>query len=276
MKDRSSPTTSNTDPRDLVDLARYPIDTPQSDGYQLLIKDCHRMLKTEGVCILPGFLPPQTTSRMAAETDRIVDGAFQCRDEHNPYLDADDPAWPIDHPRRNVQATNLDVLGYDLIDQKDALHALYNWEPLVDFTKDVLSKPALYRMADPLAAVTVNVMREGQYQGWHFDEAEITTSIMLQEPQVGGAFEYVPHLRNRNDANYGDVQKALDGSHPGIRTLAVKTGTMAIFAGHFAMHRVTPVEGNRTRYMAILCFKDTPGVMNSPEVQMLFYGKTSK
>ncbi|MBT5873227.1 MAG: 2OG-Fe(II) oxygenase [Candidatus Latescibacteria bacterium] len=276
MKNQTTSAESNSDPGLLVDLAQYPIDAPQSYGYQSLIRVCHRRLKADGVCILPGFLLTQATSRMAEETDRIVDRAFQCRDDHNPYLDTDDPAWPIDHPRRNVQATNLDVLGYDLIAQEDALHNLYNWEPLVDFTRDVLSKPVLYRMADPLAAVTVNVMREGQYQGWHFDEAEITTTIMLQEPEAGGAFEYVPHLRSQEDANYGDVKKVLDGTHSGIRALAVKAGTMVIFAGHFAMHRVTHVEGNRTRYVAILCFKDTPGVMNSPEVQMLFYGKTSK
>ena len=261
---------------DIVNLTDYPIHSPGSSEYHTLIHTCRKRMKEAGVCILPEFITQDAIGMMVSQTDRIVGDAYTCCDEHNAYLEKEDPGFPEDHPRRKKQRTSLDVLGYDLMGPEDGLHVLYNWDGLITFISDVLTKDVLYRMADPLAAVTVNVMHEGQHQGWHFDEAEITTSIMLQEPEAGGLFEYVPHLRDKDHARYDVVDQVLTGMHPGIRTLDVVPGTMVIFAGHYAMHRVTTVVGDKTRYMAILCFKNRPGVRNSPEVQMLFYGKTAK
>jgi len=41
-------------------------------------------------------------------------------------------------------------------------------------------------------------------------------------------------------------------------------------------HRVTPIKGDTTRYVGTLCYKDRPNVMNSPEVQKLFYGRVNQ
>jgi hypothetical protein len=50
---------------------------------------------------------------------------------------------------------------------------------------------------------------------------------------------------------------------------------MLLFAGYYQLHRVSPVKGETTRYVSTLCYKDRPGVCNSPEVQQLFYGRTA-
>jgi hypothetical protein len=41
-----------------------------------------------------------------------------------------------------------------------------------------------------------------------------------------------------------------------------------------SLHRVTEVRGRRQRLVAVLCFADAPGVTNSDEVRMLFWGRT--
>ena len=59
-------------------------------------------------------------------------------------------------------------------------------------------------------------------------------------------------------------------------SLNVEPGDLLIFAGFYSLHRVTPVIGDTTRYVGTLCYKDRPNVMNSPEVQQLFYGRVNQ
>ena len=38
-------------------------------------------------------------------------------------------------------------------------------------------------------------MKEGHYFPWHFDGNEFTVSILIQEAEEGGLFEFVPDIR---------------------------------------------------------------------------------
>lgn len=225
--------------------------------------------------MLPDFLLPEAVSGMVIEVDRIVDEAFACRDLHNPYLEEFNDRFPPHHPRRQKQETSLDVIAYDQIGPDDALRQLYESDALLRFIQDILGGDPLYRMADPMAALTVNVMNEGQNHGWHFDESLVTTTIMLQKPEGGGQFQYVADLRGEEWDNYEALANVLAGDESQVMTLGVAPGTMLLFAGYYQLHRVTPVRGSRTRYVSTLCYKDQPGVCNSPAVQQLFYGRTA-
>ncbi len=260
---------------DLIDATTYPIHQPGSAAYRTLVDRCRGDLAAQSACLLPGFVTEEARLRMVAEVDRAAPDAFTSRKPHNVYLEEHDDAFPSDHPRRRPQATELDSVAFDQFRSSDGLHRLYVWDPLLSFVADVLDKEHYYRMADPLAALTVNVMREGQNHGWHFDESEASTTLMLQAPDAGGVFEYAPNVRPADGGGYEIVDQVLRGSYPDIRTLAVKPGTLILFVGYRSMHRVTPVEGPVTRYVAVFCYKDRPNVRNSREVQELFYGRTA-
>ena len=259
----------------LIDAKTYPIHRPGSAAYSALVARCRDDLAAESACLLPGFITEEARMGMVAEVDRAAPGAYPCRDAHNVYLEEHDDSFPPDHPRRRPQATELDSVAFDQIRPSDGLHRLYAWDPLLSFVATGLDKEHYYRMADPLAALTVNVMREGQNHGWHFDEAEATTTLMVQAPEAGGAFEYAPNVRPADGDGYETVDEVLHGAYPDIRTLAAKPGTLILFVGYHSMHRVTPVKGPVTRYVATFCYKDRPNVRNSPEVQKLFYGRTA-
>lgn len=259
----------------LINEARYPIHQPDSATYGSLVTACRKSLKADGACLLPAFTTPQATDRMVQETSRVVGEAYLCRDTHTVYLNSGDPTAPEDHPLRRLEQTELFSVAYDQVAPSDGLYLLYNWDPFLRFLADVLERKAYYRMADPFAALTVNVMKEGQNHGWHFDESEVTTTLLLQAPEDGGCFQYIHNLKTADEAEYQGVSAALDGTHPAVRTLDVLPGTLLIFAGYYSLHRVTPVLGSTTRYLATFCFKDRPGVRNSPEVQKLFYGRTA-
>ena len=171
---------------DLIDLDRYPITRISSPAGKELLAEGRAKLSRNGVCLLPQFITPAAVARMAAEVDDVVEQAYYCADTHNPYLERDDARFPIDHPRRRHQHPNLGAVACDLIPAAATLRRLYEWDPLMDFGAAVLGQGRLYRMADPLAALTINVMGDGECHGWHFDGAEYTTTLMLQTPESGG------------------------------------------------------------------------------------------
>lgn len=265
----------NDNPAQYINLDSHPLVPKGTAEWQRLVNMHKTELKQSGASIMKDFVKQSILQRMTFEADQVASRSYACRERHNPFLDEDDLSLPSDHPRRQKQATSLNAIPYDIIRPTDTLHQLYNWDPLMEFLSAVLGHQ-LYRMADPMAALTINVMDHNQNHGWHYDESEVTITLMIQKPEAGGTFECVPNLRNKDNADYSTLGAILNGSTEGILTLPVEPGDLLIFAGHYSLHRVTPVGGDRTRYVGTLCYKDRPGVMNSPEVQQIFYGRVNQ
>ena len=262
-------------PAKYINSEKYPLDHPDSDDWKSLVDQCKSSLEETGACILKGFVHQPIFERMAQEADQSVLKSHFCKDNHNVFFEDDDDSLPKDHPLRIRENTSLNSIPYDLMDTKDALHQLYNWDPLMNFLSSVLGH-TLYHMADPMAALTVNCMSEGQNHGWHYDESQVTITLLIQKPEAGGVFECVPDLRKFDTDDYSKLGAILNGSDEGLVPLNVEPGDLLIFAGFYSLHRVTPVVGKTTRYVGTLCYKDRPNVLNSPEVQKLFYGRVNQ
>jgi hypothetical protein len=112
--------------------------------------------------------------------------------------------------------------------------------------------------------------------GWHFDRAEFTVTLLLQAPEAGGVFEYRRNLRTAAEPNYDGVAHLLAGEDPEVRALAVRPGTLNVFAGYRSPHRVTPVSGDRMRLIAVLSFMEQPEVRFSAEDRRQFYGRSDE
>ena len=91
-----------------------------------------------------------------------------------------------------------------------------------------------------------------------FDSCEFTLSIMIQKPEKGGIFEYCPNIREPRNENFEEVKKVLDGDRKRVRQLKLEPGDLQIFKGRFTLHRVTKIEGNRSRYLCIPCLRSRP------------------
>ena len=85
--------------------------------------------------------------------------------------------------------------------------------------------------------------------------------------------EFVRGLRDSGDDNYDRLSKVLAGTAKDTTTIPITPGALLLFGGRNLLHRVTGVEGSRTRYITTLCYRDRPGVTNSPAVRELFYGR---
>ena len=257
----------------MVNLERCPIDAPGSAAGAAFAQACRSRYLEEGLCVLPEFLRPEAQELLAEETRRCIEDAWFCKSTHNVYLTPDDPDLPAGDVARRQERTFVGSIPYDRIGEDSALRRLYLWDPLKDFVGAVLGKPRLHRFADPLGACSVNVFVEGGVHGWHFDESEFTVTLMVQAPESGGAFEYVPRIRGREDEQ-ALVAAVLDGDRSRVLVLPFTAGTLLIFAGRQTLHRVTRVGGDRSRLVPVLTYCERPGLRNSEAVRKLFWGRT--
>ena len=117
-------------------------------------------------------------------------------------------------------------------------------------------------------------MKEGHYSPWHFDGNEFTVSILIQEAEEGGLFEFVPDIRKPGDENLESIKSILIGSRDRVRSLKLRIGDMQLFKGRYSLHRVTRVQGKIKRIIALPNYTTHPGMMNRPEHSIEVYGKS--
>ena len=259
----------------VVDLGRYPIGEPASPQYRALVRACQDQLRDQGVAQLAGFLTPTAVSQMLGLAGRLGAQAWASNQAHTVYFEpADDSAGP-DHPRALLQHSAKKAIAYDLIPPGAPIRRLYESDDLTGFIAAVLGKHVLYRSADPLDALEIAIFGDGDELGWHFDNSEFSVTVMYAEAEAGGHFDYYPRLRDERDENYAGVRKVLLGDPGGVVRLPSSPGTLAVFRGQHAMHRVTPVRGPRPRINSVLTYGERPGMKLNRLTQELFYGRTA-
>ncbi len=115
-------------------------------------------------------------------------------------------------------------------------------------------------------------MNEGNYFPWHFDGNEFTVSILIQEAEEGGLFEFVPDIRKPGDENLDSVKSILKGSRDRVRSLKLKPMDMYLFKGRYSLHRLTRVRGKINRIITLPSYTLNPGMMNRPDHPIQVYG----
>lgn len=260
---------------DILDLTRFPLDTPHSLGWQALVDRCRADLAAGGMFNLDGLMRAYAAAReVAALAPKFDTESFRHEREHNIYFLKSVPGLPRDHPALTRFKTSNRTLCADQI-AGSALLRLYEWPAFATFLAATMGLPALHVMDDPLARVNVMSYGENQALNWHFDRSEFTTTLLLQAPEAGGAFEYRTGLRSDEDPNYDGVAQMLRGDDPAIRHLTLSPGTLNVFKGRNTAHRVTRVQGGKVRIIAVFSFYERPGVQFSDAERTGFYGRAS-
>jgi len=259
----------------VVDLRRYPIDDPVSPQYLALVQACRDQLRDQGVAQLAGFLTAAAVSEMLGQARVLAARAWASDQTHTVYFESPDDSAGPDHPRAALQHSAKKAIAYDLIPAGAPIRRLYESDDLTAFIAAVLGKEVLYRSADPLDALEIAIFGDGDELGWHFDNSEFSVTVMYAESEAGGHFDYYPWLRDEHDQNYPGVQQVLHGNPDGVVRLASSPGTLAVFRGQHALHRVTPVSGPRPRINSVLTYGEHPGMKLSRLTQELFYGRTA-
>lgn len=260
---------------DIVDLDRYPIHRLDSDEGRDFVADCRTALARTGVCHLEGFVRPEAVAAMVEIAGQLDGDAWASDRMHTIYFEEPDDSVPAQHPRAHLVRSAKHGIAYDQIPADAPMRRLYESDDLTNFIATVLDKPVLHRSADPLDALQVTLFHPGEELGWHFDRSEFSVTVMYQQADEGGDFEYLPGLRSDDNENHPGVQRLLQGDRTGLQVLPSAAGTLAFFRGEWALHRVTPIRGRRPRINSVLTYGERPDMVLNDLTSELFYGRTS-
>ena len=257
---------------DYLDTERYPIGHAGA-ARDALLQRLRAQLQSDGCAVLKGFVRPERLPELVRESDAVAQHGHRNFSRTNAYFTQDRPDRPPSHPLRRFYDRSNAFVPADHFADGSILRALYNWPAFGSFIQDALQEQQFYPYADPLADVIVNLAEAGNGFPWHFDTNNFTVTLALQNAESGGDFEYCPRLRTPTDENYAGVQAVLDGDTRLVHTLRLEPGDLQIFKGRYALHRVTPLLGQRPRYVAIFSYVEQPGMVGSPERTRQLYGR---
>lgn len=191
----------------------------------------------------------------------------------NIYQGAIDPSLPEDDPRRREFVHSAVQLADDQIPAETGLKQLYHSEILTEFVRRVQMKDQLYRCADEFQALNVVALQPENWHAWHYDTTECTVTLLLQAPEKGGEFTFLPNSRTDETEDREAVDRLLAGDMSGAYSFPRGAGTFTLFRGGYSLHGVTKVEGKRPRISAILTFDEQPARVIGDEINIRIYGK---
>jgi hypothetical protein len=259
----------------IVNTTLYPLDRLDSAAGQALLQRVRTGLQQDGSCTLPDFVAADVLHEMATQARSISHLAYPGPTEVSPYFFnyrlGEGETLPDTHPLKRKGTRQLAQVATDLIPADFTLSELYRSPLMLGFLSEVLKQP-VYQNRDPYQSLNISVMDQGGCQQWHFDSGNMVTTLLLQEPESGGVFEYAPAIRSDSDENFEAVQAVLDGHSDRIKQNQLRAGTLSLFRGHYSMHRVTPVVGKRQRLQAILGYSTKPDMFGKLESSILHYG----
>lgn len=252
----------------ITNLNKYPI--TDTDFKQ----QSRQTLNQDGALVLPGFLKSSAINAIRNEGIEGLDKAYFKTQLHNVYLTPNAPQYPEDHTYNRQIESSKGCITDDQIDQDSALRVLYDSDDFKQFLCYVLGEDALYPYADPLSSINLHYAMTGQELGWHFDNSSFAITLMIQPPEKGGKFEYVGAVRDadKGEMNFDIVDSVLDGKVT-PKQLLMDAGSLVLFRGRNAIHRVAPNEGDVTRMLVVLAYNSQPDISLSESARMTFYGR---
>lgn len=257
--------------QDLIDLERFPIDDPGT-VLESRIQEVRAALAEDGCAVMRGFLTKAGICALTEEADAVAQFAHTSFNRTNPYFTQDDPKLDKSHPiRRFFDRSNAFIPADNFLDT-GALRSVHDAPGFDEFIQRCLQEDRFYRYSDPLADVIVNVAKEGPGFPWHFDTNNFTVTLAIQNAEEGGEFEYSAGIRE-SDENFFEVGRVLDGVSDRVTSLHLEPGDLQLFRGRYSLHRVAPLKGPRSRYVAIISYVDEPNMVATPERAIQLYGK---
>ncbi|MDH3294990.1 MAG: 2OG-Fe(II) oxygenase [Acidimicrobiia bacterium] len=265
-----------------IALDRHPIDDPVTARRQ------RETLDRDGALVLAGFFTPTLVAAVLDQSLPRIDEAFFTVDRtHNVYLTPPDPTLADSHVFNRQIVSTKGCLAHDQIPADSPLRAIYDSPRFQLFLCRLLGIESIHPYADNVSGINVHFHLDGQELGWHFDNSSFAVTALMQAPESGGTFDYVPDLRDadRGDQNFDGVEAVLNQSEQRmtsagktatspIRTLDFDPGALVLFRGRNSLHRVTPSRGSWPRVLVVFAYNTEPGIGLSEAAKQTFYGRS--
>ena len=255
----------------LINLKKYNISAIGSEPYEALISLCHKQIDTNGLCLLPDFVTSGFFDGVISEVKDNEEKGFYNESWRSPFGIKSRKAQ-----ENSIQTrASMKTFAYDLLAPNSKLRLLYESDIFTEFLKKILRVDNFFKCADPLVSCLVASQKGGDELGWHYDPNDGVVTLLLQKPDNGGEFEFVPNSKESINEVSEKELSILDNQDEDIISLAQNPGTLAIFNGSNSLHRVAPVARNSERIVAILSYSEVPDFTFSSEIRKNFLGRSS-
>ena len=260
---------------EIVNTDLYPIFDLNCKRSIEVIEYTRNELSTDGACTLRQFIREDALEIMVSQATEIADMAYRGPTEVTPYFFNYELGASLDlpdqHPLRRKSPRRLSQVAADLFPESGLLYKLFHHTVLPNWLSHVIDQP-VYHNKDRFQSLNLSVMEEDGCQQWHFDSGNMVTTLLLQAPESGGVFEYVPNIRSDDEENFESVQKVMDGDKTDVLRIDPEAGALNLFRGHYSLHRVTPVVGKKRRLQTILGYTTTQNMQGNDKSSVLHYG----
>ena len=260
---------------DLIDLEKYPLHQPVSADYQSSVAVARDQLRADGCAVVSDLVHPQGVALLNEEILSQKHTTHFSDQVMNPYFHFDhNPEFPDDHPINTFIERSSGFIPGDSWDPEGPMNQIFRAPEMIAFVAECLEAPDLYCYDDPLAGLTSNILDPGQLFTWHFDTNDFAVTVLVQQADKGGLFEYVPAIRNASDEGFERISKVLSGDRHGVTTLDLQPGDMQIFRGRYSLHQVSRVSAaSCPRHAAIFAYTESPGVIGRVARTMQLFGR---
>ena len=254
--------------KDIIDLKQFALTETNFRS------DCRDILEDSGCLMLKNFLKPQAVKLIRKEALLNQYLAYYCIQKHNVYLTTKDMDYEDNHPRNRNLKSSKGCITDDQVPTESLLRTLYDSLEFRNFLCAALGEDTLYEYADPLSSINIHYASRGQELAWHFDNSSFAITLLLQQADRGGDFQYLRNMRytSKGDLDFESTRQVLDGKRE-PQNLRMEPGTLVLFRGLESIHRVTPVKGEKARILAVLAYNSKPGIKLSEEARMTFFGR---
>ncbi len=254
---------------DIVNFERYMDDAARAE----VVARSRNAMRSVGAVVLEDFVTPAALEEMVQEARAAYVHAYRRQALYTAYLPSEATGDAM-HPTRRLHPYALDAVANDRLNPNGTLQALYRNEAFIRFVADILEEPELHPLADPILGLTLTYLKPGDEHGWHFDRNDFVVSLLLQQSEEGGVFEFAPFVRSDDDPNFDAVAAIMDGDTRGLHRIALKSGMLALFEGRRSLHHVSQVRGNTTRIIALLSYDRVPNMFYEEAVHLRTFGRT--
>jgi hypothetical protein len=259
----------------LLDLDRYPLQDRDDPAYAAAVEAARHGIRRDGCAVVPQLVRPEGVRALSEEVLARKHTTHYSTQNINPYFHTvKNPEFPDHHPVNTFIERSSGFIPGDSWEPRCAMDVVFRSPEVARFVADCLEVDSLHCYADPLAGLTANILDAGQQFAWHFDTNEFAVTVLVDEADEGGLFEYVPMTRTPEDENFDGLQRILDGDRALVHTLDLRAGDMQIFRGRHSVHRVTRVSADSCpRHAAIFAYTAEPGVIGRLERTRQLFGR---
>lgn len=164
----------------------------------------------------------------------------------------------MDHPRNREVISTKGCIPDDVIDESSPLRELYISDVFKGFPCEIFWRKCPLFLCRQCVFDQSSLHKKGQELGGHFGNSSFAITLMIQDTESGGAFEYVADVRDadKDEMNFAQAGRVLDGQEP-VQILNAAPGTFSLFRGRNSIHRVASMKA-----IAPKCLRCWPKVLS--------------